>query len=90
MAAESYTNRPTFGLLIRLIFDLFLIPMISPPEQNAIPALPAAVEEFLGSVELKSTSVVHRRLLKAARSPDPLVAMSAELAKVASEITNET
>jgi hypothetical protein len=63
--------------------------MTPPPEKKTIPALPDAVEEFLGSIELKSTSPAHRRLLKAARSPDPLVAMSAELARMASEITDE-
>lgn len=63
--------------------------MTTTPDLNTGSALPTAVE-FLASVEAKAISSAHRRLLKAARSLDPLVAMSVELGKLASGITDET
>lgn len=59
----------------------------SPKDQ---PVRPATVEEFLARIESKSSSPAHIRLLKAARSIDPLAAMTAELAKLATEIVDET
>lgn len=63
--------------------------MTSGDEHQAVVALPDAVEEFLISIESKSSSVAHFRLLKAARSPEPLAAMSAQLAALANEIIDE-
>jgi len=63
--------------------------MTSMREHQTVVALPESVEEFLTSIEAKSSSLAHSRLLKAARSPEPLAAMSARLAALANEIIDE-
>lgn len=62
------------------------------PAQPASPSGPTPaqpVEEFLARIEARTQSSAHQRLLKAARSADPLAAMTAELAIIANEIVNE-
>jgi len=49
----------------------------------------STLEQFLQAVEKRTNNPVHHRLLNACRQANPLVALEAELRKIASEIINE-
>ena len=60
------------------------------PDSNIPPEIPvSATEVFLSSVEAKTASPLHKRLLKAAQGRDSKESIEVELRKIVAEIIHE-
>lgn len=58
--------------------------------QNKAQEISSRTEAFLLAVESKTGDDIHRRILRACRSQDPMESMEAELKKIIEELLHET
>lgn len=64
--------------------------MTEPIDKSGPHSVASSVEALLASIESKTVSSTHKRLLKAARAAAPQQTMETELAKILEEQLHET